>query len=635
MSQAVDDMLASYDSQRRSFERRWYDNNFFDDGFHFRYLSRSTGKIIDDSSRATQSSPRRAIPKASRQIRGVANLLMALDPFPAIYPESVSRSMYQTDQEYAQALQEAKQIAQRTGHWITEEWKNQDIKKKTAQMLILAAKHGISYMQVWADPVQERIRTSVWDAFDIYLMGNLTEIYDSPSIIKAVPTLISEIKANELFDPVQRMMINPDNKYASSEVKEAYMQSRFGALSRPDSQATLILKEAFIKEVLDDEVIARIKQQKDPNGALEGKNKNDIVIRHTFTTSNGTLFDEYTALPEYPFVDYRYEPGLIYQVPLIERFIPANKSMDVAVSRIEGYANTMVSGIWQKRKGENYQVSNMPGGQMIEYEQTPLSQMNMATVPQFMFQYINLLDSIIAEQGATTAALGQLPDGVRSGTAIESIKATEFANLKTQTEQLKDTIKRVTERMIDIAHDHFISPQTVMRLEEGEPDYFQIVGQRGAAVRREANIPLPKSAVVIKKDYHVDIEIESGLGYTMQGKKDSMLQIVEYMGSLAQRGLLTQDAVTVMTRKFLETFQFGSTQEFMDAMESGLQSSQLTQDQTAQIKISLLEVLKDAGLVGQQREADDIEKTKVAVAEVAKDLAGREGGVIANNQPPI
>ena len=46
IGQMVEEMRLLAYGQRRVFERRWYDNNFFDDGFHFRYLSRTTNKII-------------------------------------------------------------------------------------------------------------------------------------------------------------------------------------------------------------------------------------------------------------------------------------------------------------------------------------------------------------------------------------------------------------------------------------------------------------------------------------------------------------------------------------------------------------------------------------------------------------
>jgi hypothetical protein len=618
---AVENQQEVYYSQRKSHERRWYDNNFFDDGFHFRFLSRRTGKIVDLSARATQTSPKRAIPKANRQIRGIANLLLGLDPHPVIYPEELSSSNYQTPEEYEKAREVAGEIAQKVGVWITEEWEEQELIDKLTAMLILAAKHSVSYLQILPDPIEECIKTEVCDAFDIFLDGSLTEIYDSPSIIKAKPQLIAKIKANELFDEKARNDISPDNKYASSEVKQAYMNARFGQFSVAEQTQTLIVKEAFIKEYLSKDNKSRVRKLQNSE-FVDDKKMGDVVMRHTFSTSNGTLLDEYIDLPEYPFVDFRYEPGLIYQVPMIERFKEANKSLDIAMSRVEGYANTMVTGIYQKRKGENYQVSNIPGGQLIEYESQPLIQMQPTSVPSFMFNYMEMLNRIIEEQGASASALGQLPSGVKSGVAIESLKQTEYANLKIPTNYFKKTVKRITKRLLDSAAKAFIDPQTVYLLEQGKPDYFNVIGKKGLMARQKAGLSVPEGTIVISGDYKVRIDVEPALGFTMSGKKDTMLQITQFLRGLAQEGYLTQDAVKELIQQFLETFNYGSTQEFMDAMESGTQSNKLNEEQLMQMKIAVVEAMKDAGVAGQDTSEQDIQKTKIGVVEAMKDLAG-------------
>lgn len=616
---AVENQQEVYYTQRKAHERRWYDNNFFDDGFHFRFLSRRTGKIVDLSARATQTSPKRAIPKASRQIRGIANLLLGLDPHPVIYPEELLASNYQSPEEYQKAREVAGEIAQKVGIWITEEWEEQELIDKLTTMLILSAKHGVSYLQILPDPIEECIKTEVCDAFDIFLDGSLTEIYDSPSIIKAKPQLIAKIKTNELFDEKARMDISPDNKYASSEVKQAYMNARFGQFSVAEQTQTLIVKEAFIKEYLSKDNKARVRKLQNSD-FVDNKKMGDVVMRHTFSTSNGTLLDEYIDLPEYPFVDFRYEPGLIYQVPLIERFKEANKSLDIAMSRVEGFANTMITGIYQKRKGENYQVSNIPGGQLIEYESQPLMQMQPTSVPSFIFNYMEMLNRIIEEQGASASALGQLPSGVKSGVAIESLKQTEYANLKIPTNYFKKTVKRITKRLLDSAAKAFIDPQTVYLLDKGKPDYFNVIGQKGLMARQKAGLEVPEGTIVISGDYKVRIDVEPALGFTMSGKKDTMLQITQFLQGLAEQGYLTQDAVKELIQKFLETFNYGSTQEFMQAMESGTQSNKLNEDQLTQMKIAVVEAMRDAGVAGQDTTDQDIQKTKIGVAEALKDI---------------
>ena len=618
ISQAVDAMIQKSQDERKSFERRWYDNNFFDDGYHFRYLSRTTGKIIDTSDKESLNLPTRAIPKSSLQIRGIANLLVSQDFKPAIYPEKVGTN-YQSDQERLVAIDHAKDVAKKTGAWVLKEFDKQNLKNLLTQMVILSAKHGISFIQVWPDAIDEAIRMQIYDAFDIYLVGHLTSIYDSPYIVKATPQLISKIKANEYFDEQQLSKITPDNKYASSEIKEAYMKSRYGSSKQSDYSATLIQKESFVKEYLDDDNWEYVIQKGEKNGVMEGKKKGDMVMRHSFIAGGLTLLDEYVDFPEYPFIDYRLEPGPIYQVPLIERFIPANKTLDIISSRIERFSNTMVVGTWLKRKGEDFIVSNAPGGNLVEYTGMPPQQMPMVNIPSFLFNFIGFIENTIEEQGATVSTAGQLPTGVKSGIAIESLKATEYAKLKISSDQLKLTVKGITERMLDIADKHFITPQTVYLLDKGNPTYFDILGQRGIDTRKKLGIDIPADVVPVKKDYHVDIGVESGLGYTMEGKKQTMQQIIDYMTRLAAQGLVTQDAVKVVVDKFLEVFQFGATQEFMYAMKSGTQASPLNESQLMQMKVALLETMKEAGAVGKEIDQKLVDSTKVGVLEALKD----------------
>lgn len=624
----IENIVKTLERQRKPFERRWYDNNFFDDGYHYRFISRTTGRIVDLTQDADTFIPKRAIPKASRQIRGVANLLLSNELKPVVYPEKISKSNYPDPNQYQRAMAVAKNYALKTSTWVKKEWLNQELDIKLILMVLLAAKHGVSYVQVWPDPVEEKIKTDVYDAFEIYLSGEMKSIYDSPEIIKAIPILYSQIQANENFDQDQVNKIYADNRYAASETKEAYMRTRYGAKMGSEVNKTLILKEAFIKEYLSNDNWAEASKQADEQGMMEGKSKGDQIIRQVFSCNSVTIRDKYVNLPEYPFVDFRFEPGPIYQVPLIERFMPANKSMDSVVSRVERIIGTMAVGAWIKRRGENFEINNQSGGQIIEYDTNPPVQAVMAPIAQHVFQFIDLLSSFIEEQGATTAALGQLPTGVKSGIAIESLKATEYANLKIATMQLKKTVKNITERMLDIAANHFISPQTVYMLENGTPSYFDIIGEKGMkAYQRLAQSPgsgvkVP-DAIPIKKDYKVDIEMESGLGFTEEGKRTTMTQIIEFMISLAKEGLLTQEAVKLVIQRFMEVFQFGSMQEFMEAMNTGTPTQGLNNDQLMQMKIAVLEAMKEAGEIGPQASEKRVMENKVGTLEALK-----ESGVI-------
>lgn len=633
IGQVVDEMMKSAEGTRKGHERRWYDNNYFDDGYHFRYVSRQENKIVDWAEKTSIYNPLRAIPKASRQLRGMINLLISNELVPVIYPENVNKAAFppqqqadpQTGQvsmvnpEYDKAVKEAARIAKNSGHWIIEEFKNQEIKEKLALMGLLSGKHSISYIKIWPDAVDEKIRSEVRDAFDVFTIGSLNELEDVPFIIEATPRIIAKIKADERFDEEQLSKIHPDNRHASSEIKEAYMMSRYGGQPKSDQAATLIQKEAFIKEYLNEDNREVIRKQEDGGEILEKRKMGDPVMRHVFVAGNIWLRDEYLDLTSYPYVDFRFEPGPLYQVPIIERFIPTNKSLDMVVSRIERYAHTMGVGIWQKRKGEDFNISNKAGGQIVSYKNIPFQQMRLEGLPPMFFNFIDMLNSFIEEQGVTTTTLGKIPAGVKSGKAIESLKESEYANLVIANQRLKQTVKRIAQKFMDIADNYFTEPQSYFYLEKGEPQYFDVIGSTALKKRNDVGLQTPQDVVPLSKDYNIEIEVQSGLGYTREGKKEAARELGDYIIQLAQLGVVPPTLLTTYLDKLFETYQFGIGNEVIKDMESFAEQGQLTDTQVEAVKVAVAEVMKDLELAGPAAEEREIMTSKIGAVEALKD----------------
>lgn len=634
MAQAVEDSKMTGKSRRRLLERRWYDNNFFDDGFHFRYYSRSSNKVVDLSERSTIYTPQRSIPKASHQIRGIMNLLMSSDPTPTVYPDYVNPKMYPNPQQLKAIKDKNEKEAQLRGKWLLNEWKRdpgdgETVLDKITLMMLLTMKHSVSFMQVWPDEHDEEIRTQVYDAFDIYILGNLTSIYDAPFIVKAVPTLVAAIKANPLFDEEKTALITPDNKKASSEIKEAYMQSRFGRDTTSDQSATLILNEAFFKEHISSANRSRIQAQEDGDKILKGKEDGDPIIRQTFVAGGMTLFDHYTNLSEYPFIDFRMEPGPIYQIPMIERFMPANKSLDSVVSRIERYTHTMTVGTWLKRRGENFQPTNIAGGLVLEYDAVAPEQMPLVPLPPSIFTFVEMLNQTIEEQGVTTTTVGKMPNGIQANAAIESLKESEYANLIVPTRRLNSMIKRLARKYLEIAHEHIVSPQEVTIKDKGEVQSFKVIGKRAARERKKLKVETPYDVITLSKDAIVDIEIEQGMAYTKQGQQAVIQKVMDSMIQLLQAQAIPPQAIQVVAQKYLETYQFGATQDFMDTIDDAFKNGgpDLTQNQVMMMKIAVLEALKEAGEIGPKGD-----QTKVDAAALGALKALKDAGV-ATKQP--
>lgn len=627
--QMVEQLVSQEVNKRHKWERRWYDNNFFDDGYHFRAISKKTGRVIDTLGKLT-GYVERAIPRASLQIRGISNLLFAAEPYPVIYPKRITVEDFRnpTTKEidlakFQEEQKKLKEVARKQGVWVSTEWEENELPLKLIDMILLAAKNSVSYLQIYTDDDQ-KMCFDVYDAFDIILQGDMRDIQDVPFITKACPTTLAKIKEDSRFDPAMVAKLQPDNKYATSEIKDAYQRARFGMKTGEKELATIINKETFIKETLTEANWEKA-VKKDAGGSMEGKSKGDMIMRHIFSAGGVTLGDEYINYDDYPFADFRFEPGPLYQIPLIERFIPQNKSIDIIMTRLEKWVNAMVVGVYQKRKGENFQLSNFPGGQVLEYETTPLSQMNQSSVGATPFNVIQLLDKYLEEQGATTSALGQLPNEVKSGKAIESLKSSEYANLKIATLMLKKTLKRTTKLMLERADKDYLEPKEVEYMNDSEPDYFDVIGQTGINLSEKVNKDLPSDVVPLDKSVKVRIEIEPGLGLTQQGKREAMSQIVELMTGFAKNGLLGPEPLKIVVKNFLETFGYGSTQELIEAMENSMGEGNLDENAITKTKIALAEVLKDLDMVGPKADEKLVMASKVGTLESLKDAGMIDG----------
>jgi hypothetical protein len=297
----------------------------------------------------------------------------------------------------------------------------------------------------------------------------------------------------------------------------------------------------------------------------------------------------------------------------------------------------MVSGAWIKRQGEQVNITNDAGGQIIEYAQTPPVQAQIAPIPQFVFEYMSFLTSTIEEQGVSTNTLGKIPKGVKANAAIESLKESEYSNLVMPTRRLKQTLKNLVEKLLYIADKYFVEPKDQEYLDKGKPQYFSVIGASALSGRRKLKLDTPDDVIPIKSSCKVDIEIQSGMAFTREGKRATAKELIDTMLQYSQAQLIPPEAIKIVLEKYLENYQFGATAEFMDVMDSFLKSGQTTPTQTDAVKVAVLEVMKDLiknGILPDQNQR--IQEQKVATAEVIKDtglMKGQQSGATSAKGP--
>lgn len=624
----VEDMNFQAIMRRRAWERRWYNTQWFDDGLHFRVMSKRTGQIIDHVER-NSGFIERAIPRASKQIRGIGALLLTPDYYPVVYPQNTTEEDFrdkrtgQVDvQAFQQAQEQSKQNARKQGIALQTTWEDElELELKLMDMILLTAKQGISFLQVYTDPATKRLNAKVRDAFDVIMYGDRRELDELPFITLAEPWDFNEVISSEMFDEEKKHDLSPDNLYATSEIKEAYMRARYGSKLNAQNLNTIMMRETYLKEYLSDDNWKQAVELGEETGAMEGKSRGDVIMRHAFSAGGVTLKDEYIDYDNYPFSELRFESGLLYQVPLMERFIPLNKTQDIVITRIEKWINTMVAGIYSVRKGENMIISNIPGGQKVEYEGTPPEQMAIGSVGSTPFQFMEMTDKYIEEQGISSNNVSQLPNNIANNT-IENIQQQEYTNMKFATARLKACVTRIGELCLERMDKDYIHPteMSYKDKEDGEVHFMNVIGSRGHKAYKKINGKLPNDLVTMNRRAKIRIEADKGFGLTQDGRRSAMKDLMTQMTQLYQEGFVGPQAMAMLVKRYVEEYGYGSTEQFMEAIEDGITQGKMTQDQINQIKLAMLQVLKDTKSAGPGMNDQLVKSTQMGVLQTLKDV---------------
>ena len=238
---------------------------------------------------------------------------------------------------------------------------------------------------------------------------------------------------------------------------------------------------------------------------------------------------------------------------------------------------------------------------------------------------MDLLSNYIEEQGVTTTTLGKIPTGVKAHAAIESLKESEYASLIVASRRLRTTVKEIAQQFLYLADSYFVQPKSVYYLEKGEPQYYDIIGKSALKKRQELKLDTPEDLVAIDKDCKVDIEIQSGLAYTREGKREAAKSMLADLFPFLEAGLIPPEAFKVMVEKYMEMTQFGATAEFMEAIDEAAEEGNLTDKQIEAIKVAVIEVMSDLHKQGVLPSSEQrIEEGKIATAEALRDTGMTE-----------
>jgi len=527
LAQWVENKISTYTEARFKYEKNWYLSDNFWDGNHFVWWRESTGTI--DRVKPPKGTMLRQVPKLKKQFEAMANLIVANDPRWVAYPDVNGD---ETDDEEQMKKQIEYSIKRRK--WLENIWDVENMKGKIIDLVIAALKFPHATMEVYTDPTSRKQKVAVWEPFDTLWKPDVNDIDDSPIFVKIVQRQEEDIRNNKDYNIPKDLVFVLEERFASSDMKEMRLMEKFGNFGIVSKAGTGLLKECYIKDF----------------------DKEGLPIMRLVTIFGGkTIRNEIVPYKRYPFAVLKLQSGPYYQQSYLESLIPTNKSIDLIVSNIETFFHTMTRGKYLKHKNSTVTRVTNENGDFIEYDVDKPEQLQLANIPNYVFGHLANLEKWIEERTVSAATTGKVPRGIRAYKAIEALKQSDFSNVGTPVTLLEETLERVAELILEQADVYISEPQTVQRLNEENPDYFSIVGASNYSESMGENV------VPISADTKIDVKIESGLSYTEEGKRQTMLE-------LYQLGLVPAEEV-------LKSFRFSNVGQILNKAISEKQQSMI------------------------------------------------------------
>ena len=417
-----------------------------------------------------------------------------------------------------------------------------EIPKKTKGLSLYLEKYGLGFFQYGWDDEATGIdnlkgEVDVWtrDPFDVYMDPAGMETGDIQNcrfvdiaVSKPVQDIINN-KHYQQFEKLESEDISGDTTRAASNFKQILIQNQYAPdFSSSDELKTKIVHETWYKKRVKDGTEVWIASW------IEGK-----LLRN-----EKTEFNKYPIIP----VSSDDNPNEIGGEGYVKNLIPIIKVLNRLESQIVEYNNLINRGRILADKGAGVSKITNETGEIIEYNAgSNVTEFHPGGLAPDIHQQIARLNNYLDEiSGVTDAFKGKVPEGVKSGVALESLKAQTANNLQDLKDNLETALAKLGEGILEmIATKYVVARQIKATGKDGKAEYFKIKGQVGA----EANEKLPEDTYVIGMQNQVKVIIGSGLAYTREGR-------ITRLDKLLEQGVIDPQT-------YLEHLEFGDVEEIM------------------------------------------------------------------------
>ncbi len=379
-------------------------------------------------------------------------------------------------------------------------------------------KFGIGFWQYGWDEEAEGLdnqtgEVAVWvrDPFDVYMDKAGMETGDLQNcryIDIAVSKPVQEILDNPVYSKkLEADDVSGTTVRAASEMKQILIRDQYpDTFSSEDELKDVILHETLYKK----------------------KVKGETEVWVASWIEGHLLRNEKTEFSKYPLIPIPSDDNAneIYGEGYIKNLIPIAKARNRLESQIVEYNNLVNRGRIIADKGAGVSKITNETGEIIEKNVgSTITEMRPAGLAPDIHTQINRLNNYDEDiSGVKEAFMGGVPTGVKSGVALESLKAQTANNLQDVKDNVEYALAQLGEAILELLANKLVVPRQLRTTNRsGEQDSFKIVGQVGV----EPNQEISDDTYVIGNQNRVKVIIGSDLAYTREGRVTRLDKLLE------------------------------------------------------------------------------------------------------------
>jgi hypothetical protein len=531
---------------RKRYDWKWFLYGLWVRGYHYARYSKETKQIIGKA--PTDGRPQVVINKIYPTLRAVRNYALRNKPKAQVIPETVS------DANQLKGAMKATKFLE----YIHEQ---QRLRPKLKASVFQALETSSAWWQVLFDGTDITVNEA--DVFDVYVDPKARDYRNARYIILAVSRSIEALKENPLYQDAKAVLdeITPDNKRSASSYKEMlldYDNKGVGVSSanKDETSGTVIVKECWYL---------------DHNKVYVATIAGDRLIRKPQEQQTSIL----------PFFQLRADimPFSLYGEGWVKNLIDPQKMINSAMSSLAEYNLMMNKVKVVTERGSGIRSYNNQHGQFLEVKRGfRLDQVSPAPISNAIYQQLDYAIRFFEDIGSMHDAMsGRVPAGAKSGRAIESLQLGDANNMSELVENIEDFLEDVYEYILYLAANVYQDMRQITLPDmTGQDTYLRVVGET-SPVAQEFEQNQPEDVIVLRDKNIVDVQIQSYLSYTPEGKRDSVKELYQMLPDLPPEVLLEAYGVG-NTAELVESIMKKRAEDQVMALQQQQMQTQQEQD---------------------------------------------------------